>query len=269
MDLSYLSDHYARQYRKNQKTKTSARTLPFRFSLRDQGRLLLVEDQGSLSTCWAITGIEGAAQTLYDQEHGLQLSSLHAAWYTLTGKEEEILQMNGDPYGNGGSSSLLAPSLAAWKGPIREEKLPMSDFDRIPDESMRYEADFHLQDAFCLPTSAYEDPDRNTVDQQIIKQVVYDYGPAVINVNVGNYSGYIEETNAWDNEPGHLTDHVVQIIGWNDSFSRENFNESAQPEHDGAWLVQNSWGYDWGENGTHWLSYEDSAISFVTVFLLE
>lgn len=46
----------------------------------------------------------------------------------------------------------------------------MSDFDRIPDESMRYEADFHLQDAVCLPTSAYEDPDRNTVDQQIIKQ---------------------------------------------------------------------------------------------------
>lgn len=135
MDLSYLSDHYARQYRKNQKTKTSARTLPFRFSLRDQGRLLLVEDQGSLSTCWAITGIEAAAQTLYDQEHGLQLSSLHAAWYTLTGKEEEILQMNADPYGNGGSCSLLAPSLAAWKGPIREEKLPMSDFDRIPTKA--------------------------------------------------------------------------------------------------------------------------------------
>ena len=53
------------------------------------------------------------------------------------------------------------------------------------------------------------------------------------------------------------TDHLVSIIGWDDNFSKENFPISCRPENDGAYLVLNSWGADWGNDGCFWISYED------------
>lgn len=43
----------------------------------------------------------------------------------------------------------------------------------------------------------------------------------------------------WDNAEAN---HAVTIIGWDDSYSKENFIAGHQPEADGAWLVKNSWG---------------------------
>lgn len=51
--------------------------------------------------------------------------------------------------------------------------------------------------------------------------------------------------------------HAVTIIGWNDNYSRNNFNSNCRPQNDGAWLILNSWGSNWGKNGTAWVSYED------------
>lgn len=58
---------------------------------------------------------------------------------------------------------------------------------------------------------------------------------------------YVEET----------TNHAVVIIGWDDNYSKNNFKSSCRPENNGAWLVLNSWGSNWGNNGTAWVSYED------------
>ena len=68
------------------------------------------------------------------------------------------------------------------------------------------------------------------------------------------------------------TNHAIQVVGWDDNYSRDNFKE--RPEKDGAWLCKNSWGSEtdykpgdigynkWGiknEEGKHtgyfWLSY--------------
>lgn len=58
---------------------------------------------------------------------------------------------------------------------------------------------------------------------------------------------YVEETSG----------HAVTIIGWDDNYSKDNFKSSCRPQNDGAWLILNSWGADWGNNGTAWVSYED------------
>lgn len=53
------------------------------------------------------------------------------------------------------------------------------------------------------------------------------------------------------------TNHAVTIIGWDDNYSKDNFKSSCRPQNNGAWLVLNSWGNKWGNNGTAWVSYED------------
>ncbi len=60
--------------------------------------------------------------------------------------------------------------------------------------------------------------------------------------------------------------HVVTIIGWDDSYSKDNFGH-VKPENDGAWLIQNSWGADFGDDGCFWISYEEALCGFATVDL--
>ena len=78
--------------------------------------------------------------------------------------------------------------------------------------------------------------------------------------------------------------HAITIIGWDDNYSKENFNADYMPPADGAWLVKNSWGSEtdyvvnesgaeiaknqWGivdENGNHtgyfWISYYDKTLN--------
>ena len=60
--------------------------------------------------------------------------------------------------------------------------------------------------------------------------------------------------------------HIVAIVGWDDTFPAANFDAGSQPPADGAWIVKNSWGADWGMNGYFYLSYYDQGICEVQTY---
>ena len=64
------------------------------------------------------------------------------------------------------------------------------------------------------------------------------------------------------------TNHEVVIVGWDDSYPRQNFGYSSKgavPPKNGAWLCRNSHGSTWqGGDGYFWVSYYDASVSAVT-----
>ncbi len=50
-------------------------------------------------------------------------------------------------------------------------------------------------------------------------------------------------------------DHAVTIIGWDDNYPVSNFKK--QPANPGAYIVLNSWGDSWGNEGYYYISYDD------------
>lgn len=60
--------------------------------------------------------------------------------------------------------------------------------------------------------------------------------------------------------------HAVLIVGWDDNYSKENFQADHQPPEDGAWIVRNSWGEKWGLDGYFYVSYYDKSLSVPYTF---
>lgn len=82
-----------------------------------------------------------------------------------------------------------------------------------------------------------------------IKAAMCMYGPIAVSVVVTplfqNYTnGVFYEFASNYNSPS--SNHAVLLVGWDDS--------------KGAWLMKNSWGADWGENGYMWINYNSNNI---------
>ena len=66
-------------------------------------------------------------------------------------------------------------------------------------------------------------------------------------------------------EPGE-PNHIVTIVGWDDTFPAANFLKDHQPPGPGAWIVKNSWDTDWGNDGYFYLSYYDMSLCYPQTF---
>ena len=79
-----------------------------------------------------------------------------------------------------------------------------------------------------------------------MKETITNYGGIFAGVHGAQLisDAYNNATGAiyCDSATEYKMDHAVVIIGWDDNYSVENFNETSRPSSNGAWIVKNSWG---------------------------
>lgn len=248
--------------------------LPEEFTVR---RVKKAGDQGDFGTCWAFSALTSSETGLAGKGIDTELSESHLAYFTYSSKNQKnafkYIFSSYDPFNNGGFDFTACGALSNWYGPAPAEDFPYSNASI--DEKYRDQAVAHMQNMISFPEYECDTEEEQAEARRLlvrqVKEQMYKTEQAVdISFLASNRSeNFNEETNAWYNYIGTYTNHSVTIVGWDDNFPKENFNNSKYIENDGAWLVQNSWGDVWGEKGFFWLSYEDVTIDYVGIYLYE
>ena len=257
-------------------------SLPVSYDSRTKNVITPIKDQGALGSCWAFSAIKSAESSSILQGFSTlsetDYSEAQLAWYTFTKETDPdsltygdyITYSGGNRLDVGGSSPIACSILSNWVGFTDESEAPyqandqaeadqLADFMANRDESLRKEKDIvHLKNA------NWYDPDYSLGDLSQIKQAIMEHGCVSIayysSSNKSRAFSVVDGKTVANYQTRHDSEdanHAVTIVGWDDSFN--SFSGTA-PSKKGAWLVANSWGSSWGDDGYFWLSYYDPSI---------
>jgi len=196
----------------------STKDIPSAIDWRSKGAVNDVKDQAQCGSCWAfatVANVEG--QNFVKTGKLLSLS------------EQELVDCSGSDDGcNGG--------------------LPERAYEDMIDRHMGLEAEddysYHASDGRCKAKKNKElvwinDWTPVSTDEDQIAAALVKYGPLAIGINANYfnfYSGGILDMDSSECDP-QMLDHGVAIIGYGE--------EEGSP----YWIVRNSWGAGWGEDG--------------------
>ncbi len=235
-----LDFNYNWDIEKNQAIAVDAakdsKILPLQYDLRDRQRAPKIKNQGPFGTCWAFAALSAMESALLPEEEW-ELSPDHM---TL---QNGFVRRQAE----GGEYTMGMAYLAAWQGPVNEKDDPYGD--GVSEKGLKPVK--HVQEIQLLDGKDFEK----------IKESVFLYGgvqtaiySALENANA-NSPYYNSKTYAYCYAGAEKPNHEIMIIGWDDTFPKENFN--LEVEDDGAFLCQNSWGEEFGDQGVFYVSYYD------------
>ncbi len=246
-------------------------SLPSKFDLRDEGRSTSVKDQGELGFCWSFASTASMESNIITKKinnatsENLDLSETGGSWFSCNGTTDKSDSTYGDhridPFNGamGGTAEEAAESISSGYGAYPEELAKYEDIKHGYCEALRYYSDYKFKDYSKLPE-----------DVNLIKQRLMEKGAMYYTYKCFDDNYYTTEDGTWtysDNGKsvyGTETEggHAVTIVGWDDNFSKDNFHPDAGVKNDGAWLIKNSYGEKWGNDGYFYISYESFAYDF-------
>jgi len=209
-------------------------SLPANYNLRNENKLTPIRNQGQCGSCWAFATM-GALESSFKPLQERDFSEQHLI---------RNHGFQGDPCEGGNFYQAIA-YLARWAGPMDESDIPYT----YTSYDARSEVQKHVQNVIFIP------PRSGPKNNVLIKEAVMEYG-AVSTSLFFDDSCYNPAHFAYYNKEIKEGPHAVAIVGWRDGFSKNRFLDI--PPGNGAFIVRNSWGENWGEAGYFYVSYYDS-----------
>lgn len=229
----------------------SAVTLPAYYDLRPLGRVPEVKNQRPLHYCWAFAAYGSLESCLLPVE-------------TTDFSENNMVNLHGFDYGpnKGGNYLMAAAYLTRWSGPVKEEDDPYTGEIHPSPEGLKSQK--HVQEIIVFPK--WENKwGPGTEGHETLKQALMDYGAIDTSIHWGQ-EHYNENTFSYYCGSLGSKNHAVCIVGWDDKFDKQNFAPSIPPGN-GAYIIRNSWGSDWGDQGYFYISYYDPNVLPRSIFV--
>jgi len=246
LDLSHLTGEWVPPGR------VQAQALPTSFDWRDTGKVTSVKDQSTCGACYAFAALGNIeSRLLLDGAGTYDFSENHA-------KECNWHETDGSGTSCSGGNYYHVANLFSKKGAVLESCDPFVPSDVDCKSACPYQKtllDWRLINGSGVPAPS------------VLKQYIHTYGPVFTSVYAGYYDAWNTEFSSYDGSytlyyPGtEAPNHAVLIVGWDDSFTHAGGS--------GGWIVKNSWGTDWGDNGYFKIAYGSASIGTASSFIYD
>ena len=241
---------------------------PSSYDARKEGLVTPVKNQNPFGTCWAF-GMAAIMETsLLAQNKGTyDLSEEHLSYFFSNRQNDPLGNTPDDKnyvLGNyhviGGNDHLAAIYLSTWSGmtteadvPFPTDSLHQNDLTVQIPESKAYNSAAYLKNA---SVSKYS-------EERMKEMLLNDHAVSIMLYMKESYAN--PDTAAYCYPVGKsnstVINHIVTVVGWDDTYSKDNFLPVSNVTSDGAWIIKNSWGEKKGDGGYYYLSYQDPNIS--------
>ena len=231
--------------------------LPEQFNLRDEIEIP-TKNQGHYGLCWAFSSIRSFETNLALNGYGdHDFSEWHVAYIQKNGFGYEINE------NSGGNFYDFEEYAANNHGPVLESEVPYAT--KYSEDEFEYlynlESKAYIQKTVEFPTidkmwETYTDEELELFRDKVKKHIMENGSiyASIYSDDIKYINGYstLYNTNGW-------TNHAISVIGWDDNFSKENFQDENgnMPNNNGAYIILNSWGE---LDEIIYVSYEDTTI---------
>lgn len=239
---------------------TFGRTLNY-FHLKDSLKLN-VKNQQDKNICWACSS-NSAYETTVNRQNGSNYL------FDDDQLDQKVNQAYGKTTEAGGNIFMAYGYYTAGNSPVTvggqttnleidEYTLFPTIFKSVVDGKIQYKDNHPL-----LQGNTYTEEEVKLVRSQI-KQHIQNYGAVTAAMYASDMRYYNDTLTAFYSDSSLVSpDHQVTIVGWDDNYAVENFNEAHRPTEPGAYIVMNSHGTDVYDKGFLYISYQDNFIESV------
>lgn len=240
-------------------------SLPAAYSLRDEGLLPAVRNQGAYGICWTYATAAAAESNIIKKGLGgtsVDLSEMQFLYYAYGSPVDPLGNFTGDNCRRDdgrlldGGNAVYANHMLARGGLADEIVMTYADGEYL--QAAKY------ADEFAYAFNEYKLEGYRAVnvktEPELAKECILEFG-ALSTAYMTDDDYYSSDDTAYYSDCyAGSTNHAIVIVGWDDDYPKENFDGNAVPENDGAWLIRNSWGEDKHDGGYFWMSYEESSL---------
>ncbi|HLT37863.1 MAG TPA: C1 family peptidase [Enhygromyxa sp.] len=186
-----------------------------------------IRNQGACGSCWAFAAV----------------GTLEASNAIINGAQADLAEQHALSCSGGGSCS------GGWYTPVFEwlggGKDGLQTESKVPYTASNASCKAGGKTPYEVEAWGWVDPYSVQPSVAEIKAAMCQYGP--LTAAVAATPAFIAYSGGTFNEKSNASiNHAINLVGWDDSRN--------------AWLMRNSWGTNWGEDGYMWIDYGSNSI---------